>query len=192
MIHLKLFWAFFKIGALGFGGGMAIISMIYDNIRQFVPITASQYADIVAIAQVTPGPVAVNTATYVGYETAGLLGSLSATLGVAMPAFILVAIIASMVERYKRSRIVAGALEGIRPATVGMVASAVLTVGVPALFTAAPLGANFAAGGVQLPGGIDLFSLLICAATVLLIGKFKVGTFRVLILMGILGAVLGV
>ena len=121
MIFAKLFWAFFKIGAVGFGGGMAIVGMIYDTIRGFVSMTPSQYADIVAIAQVTPGPVAVNTATYVGYQTAGMLGSLVATLGVATPAFILVAIIAGMIDRYKQSRIVQGALEGIRPATVGMI-----------------------------------------------------------------------
>ena len=96
MIFAKLFWAFFKIGAVGFGGGMAIVGMIYDTIRGFVSMTPSQYADIVAIAQVTPGPVAVNTATYVGYQTAGMLGSLVATLGVATPAFILVAIIAGI------------------------------------------------------------------------------------------------
>ena len=174
MIFAKLFWAFFKIGAVGFGGGMAIVGMIYDTIRGFVSMTPSQYADIVAIAQVTPGPVAVNTATYVGYQTAGMPGSLVATLGVATPAFILVAIVASMIDRYKQSRIVQGALEGIRPATVGMIFTAALTICRPAVEAEHPLGGSISAISGILPGHIDEIAILMCAATVLLIKKFHV------------------
>lgn len=192
MIFAKLFWAFFKIGAVGFGGGMAIVGMIYDTIRGFVSMTPSQYADIVAIAQVTPGPVAVNTATYVGYQTAGMLGSLVATLGVATPAFILVAIVASMIDRYKQSRIVQGALEGIRPATVGMIFTAALTICRPAIEAEHPLGGSIAALSGILPGHIDGIAILMCAATILLIKKFHVNAMYVLLIMGCIGAVVGV
>ena len=166
MIFAKLFWAFFKIGAVGFGGGMAIVGMIYDTIRGFVSMTPSQYADIVAIAQVTPGPVAVNTATYVGYQTAGMPGSLVATLGVATPAFILVAIVASMIDRYKQSRIAVEAEH--------------------------PLGGSISAISGILPGHIDGIAILMCAATVLLIKKFHVNAIYVLLIMGCIGAVVGV
>ena len=129
MLLAKLFLAFFKIGLFGFGGGLAIIQLIYDSIKEFANISPEQFANIVAIAQVTPGPVAVNSATYVGYEVGGYLGSALATLGVATPAFIIIAMVANAVERYKESAAVKGALEGIRPATVGLIAAAVITIG---------------------------------------------------------------
>ena len=118
MLLAKLFLAFFKIGLFGFGGGLAIIQLIYDSIKEFANISQEEFANIVAIAQVTPGPVAVNSATYVGYEVGGYLGSAIATLGVATPAFIIISLVAKAVNRYKESTAVKGALEGIRPATV--------------------------------------------------------------------------
>lgn len=192
MILLKLYFAFFKIGLLGFGGGMAIIQLIYDSIQSFTSMSASQFADIVAIAQVTPGPIAVNSATYVGYETAGYAGAALATLGVATPAFIIVAIVCRAVEKFRESTAVKGALEGIRPATVGLIAAAMLTLGEPSFFAEKPLGANFSALAGASAGGIDWIAVAICAATVLLIGRYKKNPFAVLILMGCIGAVLGV
>ena len=192
MIYLQLFWAFFKIGALGFGGGMAIIGMIYDTISPFVQMTATQYANIVAIAQVTPGPVAVNTATYVGYQCAGYFGAFIATLGVSVPAFIIIAVVASMVEKYKESVAVNGALAGIRPATVGLILAAAITIGEPAFFTKDTLGSGISALSGILPGNFDVLSLIMCVATIVLIRKFRVNTFLVLIIMGCIGAVLGV
>ena len=115
MIYSKLVWAFMKIGALGFGGGLAIISLIRDSISEFTDMSSETFANIVAIAQVTPGPVAINTATYVGFETAGILGSVAATVSVAIPSFIMITLIARMTERYKNSRAVKGAFAGVRP-----------------------------------------------------------------------------
>ncbi len=192
MILMKLYWAFFKIGALGFGGGMAIVGMIYDTIRGFVSMTPSQYADIVAIAQVTPGPVAVNTATYVGYQVGGIFGSFIATLGVATPAFILVAIVASMINRYKESKVVQGALEGIRPATVGLIFTAALTICRPAIQAENPLGGSISAISGLLPSHIDGIAILMCIATIVLIKKFHVNALYVLLIMGCVGAVIGV
>ena len=83
MLYIKLFLAFVKIGLLGFGGGLAIIQLIYDSIQQFAAITPSLFAEIVAIAQVTPGPVAINTATYIGFVSGGISGAAVATAGVA-------------------------------------------------------------------------------------------------------------
>ncbi len=192
MIYWHLFWSFFKVGAVGFGGGFAIIGMIYDTIQSFVTMTPSQYADIVAIAQVTPGPVAVNTATYVGYQTAGMLGSFIATLGVATPAFILVAIVASMIERYKKSPLIQGALEGIRPATVGLIFTAGITICKPVLQSESPLGSSIAALADILPSNVDVIGIILCIATIVLIRKFHVNAIYVLLIMGCIGAVLGV
>ena len=192
MIYFQLFWAFFKIGAVGFGGGMAIIGVIYDTIQSFVSMTPSQYANIVAIAQVTPGPVAVNAATYVGYQTAGFFGSLVATVGVATPAFILVAIVASTIKRYKESLLVQGALEGIRPATVGLIFTAALTICKPVIEAENPLGGNIAALAKILPAHVDVLGIILCVATIVLIRKFKINAILVLVIMGCIGAVIGV
>lgn len=196
MLLAKLFIAFFKIGLFGFGGGLAIIQLIYDSIKEFTNITPEQFANIVAIAQVTPGPVAVNSATYVGYEVGGYLGSALATLGVATPAFIIIAMVANAVERYKESTAVRGALEGIRPATVGLIAAAVITIGKAAIMPEHTLGGNFSilrdmtvsVGGMH----IDVISIVLCGLTILLIQKFKINPMLVLVIIACVGAVVGV
>ena len=196
MLLAKLFIAFFKIGLFGFGGGLAIIQLIYDSIKEFTNITPEQFANIVAIAQVTPGPVAVNSATYVGYEVGGYLGSALATLGVATPAFIIIAMVANAVERYKESTAVKGALEGIRPATVGLIAAAVITIGEAAVMPEHSLGGNFSVlrdmtisiGTVH----IDAIAIVLCGLTILLIQKFKINPMLVLVIIGCAGAVVGV
>ena len=178
MLLAKLFIAFFKIGLFGFGGGLAIIQLIYDSIKEFTNITPEQFANIVAIAQVTPGPVAVNSATYVGYEVGGYLGSALATLGVATPAFIIIAMVANAVERYKESTAVRGALEGIRPATVGLIAAAVITIGKAAIMPEHTLGGNFSVlrdmtvsvGGMH----IDVISIVLCGLTILLLSLIHI------------------
>ena len=188
MMLAKLFIAFFKIGLFGFGGGLAIIQLIYDSIKEFANISQEEFANIVAIAQVTPGPVAVNSATYVGYEVGGYLGSAIATLGVATPAFIIISLVAKAVNRYKESTAVKGALEGIRPATVGLIAGAVITIGSAAVMPKNSLGGNFAVlRGLSLSVGnshIDLIAILLCGLTILLIQKFKVNPMLVLIIIG--------
>ena len=196
MLLAKLFLSFFKIGLFGFGGGLAIIQLIYDSIKEFANISPEQFANIVAIAQVTPGPVAVNSATYVGYEVGGYLGSALATLGVATPAFIIIAMVANAVERYKESAAVQGALEGIRPATVGLIAAAVITIGKAAVMPEHSLGGNFSVlrdmtisvGGMY----IDTISIVFCGLTILLIQKFKINPMLVLVIIGCVGAVVGV
>lgn len=196
MLLAKLFLAFFKIGLFGFGGGLAIIQLIYDSIKEFANISPEQFANIVAIAQVTPGPVAVNSATYVGYEVGGYLGSALATLGVATPAFIIIAMVANAVERYKESAAVKGSLEGIRPATVGLIAAAVITIGEAAVMPEHSLGGNFSllrdmtisVGGMR----IDVISIVLCGLTILLIQKFKINPMLVLVIIACVGAVVGV
>ena len=196
MLLAKLFLAFFKIGLFGFGGGLAIIQLIYDSIKEFANISPEQFANIVAIAQVTPGPVAVNSATYVGYEVGGYLGSALATLGVATPAFIIIAMVANAVERYKESAAVKGALEGIRPETVGLIAAAVITIGEAAVMPEHSLGGNFSVlrdmtisvGGMH----IDVISIVLCGLTILLIQKFKINPMLVLVIIACVGAVVGV
>ena len=126
MILLKLFFVFAKVGLLGFGGGLAMIPMIYQSSAEFGLIDSDEFANLVGISQITPGPLAVNAATYVGYNAQGVLGALAATVGEAIPAFVLITIVCYFLEKFKDSRAVQGAFKGIRPVTVGLIASAVV------------------------------------------------------------------
>jgi chromate transporter len=202
MIYLQLFLSFFKVGLLGFGGGLAIVRLIYDSIQPFLDMSQEMFANIVAISQITPGPLAVNTATYVGYEAAGLGGAAVATLGVIMPAFIIVSIVCRMITQFRESRIVNGALQGIRPATMGLIGAAVVTIIRPAIAGDGRLGTVLLGKlGIDISGGfagtlfglpVDIMSILMVAATVLLISKYKKSPIIVLLIMGCIGAVLGV
>lgn len=187
---IRLFLVFCKIGFLGFGGGLAIVALIFDSIQTFGTISQEAFADMVALAQVTPGPVAINTATFVGYDTAGIVGAAVATMGVAVPAFILTAFTCHMMKAFSESYLTKGALSAIRPATVGMIATALITLAKPAFIAETHLGAKYisALGGIP----FDLVSVGICLATVVLVGKCRKNPFVVLIIMGCIGGVLGV
>ena len=202
MIYLRLFTAFAKVGLLGFGGGLAIVRLIYDSIQPFMEMSREMFANIVAISQITPGPLAVNTATYVGYVAAGIGGAAAATLGVVLPEFIIMSVVVRMMTRFRDSRWVNGALSGIRPATIGLIGAAAVMLIAPAVAGEGRLGRGlltklgadltqgFAAGFFGLP--VDIVSLVMLALTVVLMVRYKKSPIFVLILMGCLGAVLGV
>ena len=134
MTYLALFLAFAKVGLFGFGGGLAMLPLIYQEAADIGGITRTEFSDLVGISQMTPGPIAVNAATYVGYVTAGVPGALIATLGVMLPSFVLVTLASYFIIKFKESDVVNGALTGIRPVTAGLVASAMIFMGSP-LFT---------------------------------------------------------
>ena len=190
MTLISLFLTFMKIGTLGFGGGLAIVTLIYDNIQQFGIITQEQFANMVAISQITPGPLATNVATYVGHDFAGIPGAIIATIGVSLPAFVIVSIVCRMLKQFKDSWVVKGALAGIRPATIGLIAAAVVTLTGPAIAGEGRLGANLLSWLGSSP--LDIIAVLMVALTVVLITKFKKSPIFVLLIMGCIGAVLGV
>ncbi len=194
MLILKLFLSFAKVGLLGFGGGLSIVRLIYDSIQSFVPMTAEEFANIVAISQITPGPLAVNVATFVGYETAGFGGAFVATLGVVTPAFVIVSIVCRMVQRFNDSRLVKGALTGVKPMTIGLIASAMVTLAIPTIAGEGRLGRGFIDNFAPVMAGlpVDILSILMVAATVILVAKFKKKPIFILLVMGCIGALLGV
>ena len=198
MTLINLFLTFVKIGVLGFGGGLAIVTLIFDNIQQFGIITQEQFANMVAISQITPGPLATNVATYVGHDFAGIPGAIIATLGVSLPAFVIVSIVCRMLKQFKDSWVVKGALSGIRPATIGLIAAAVVTLTAPAIAGETRLGSTLCGslgtglGSYIAASPIDLIALLMVAATVLLITKYKKSPIFVLLIMGCIGAVIGI
>ena len=129
MIYLELFWTFFTIGAFTFGGGYAMLPLIQIEVVNKGWLTNDAVVNFVAVSESTPGPFAINMATYVGSEMGGVLGSACATLGVVLPSFIIILIVAKCYDRFKQSKLVKGAMSGLKPAVIGMIGTAVLSIG---------------------------------------------------------------
>lgn len=125
MILFELFWSFFKIGAFSFGGGYAMLPLIQKEIITVHGwMTSVEFIDILAVVEMTPGSIAVNSATFLGYRVAGALGSTVATIGVVLPSIIIILIIAHFLNKFKDSKIVDYAFTGLRPVVVGLLISA--------------------------------------------------------------------
>lgn len=158
-IYLLLFLEFFKMGALTFGGGYAMIPFIEETVTRHGWMTNTRLVDFIAVSESTPGAFAVNIATYVGAETGGLLGSVCATVGLVLPPFILILIIAKSYEKFRQSILVQGAMLGLKSTVVGLIGATVLTVGADVLL---PRGiGNIAAelGSANLWFSLALFGL---------------------------------
>lgn len=130
MIYLQLFYAFFKIGLFGFGGGYAMLSMIQGEVvTRYDWVSTQEFTDIVAISQSTPGPIGINAATYVGFTATGSIwGSVIATFAVVLPSFILMLTISKFFLKYQKHPAVEAVFSGLRPAVVGLLASAALVL----------------------------------------------------------------
>ena len=136
MIFLSLFYTFFMIGLFGFGGGYGMLSLIQnETVEHWHWLTSSQFTDIVAISQMTPGPIGINSATYCGYTAVinagysmpiGILGSLTATFALVLPSLILMILISKMFMKYMHHHSVESVFQGLRPAVVGLLAAATL------------------------------------------------------------------
>lgn len=126
---LRLFWIFFKIGAFTFGGGYAMIPLIQkETVETHKMIKESDILDIVAIAESTPGPIAVNSATFIGYQAAGVWGSLAATLGVALPSFAVILVISFFLRQFMAYKVVQYAFYGIRAGVLALVVKAFVSM----------------------------------------------------------------
>ena len=134
MIYLDLFLTFFKIGAFTFGGGYAMLPLIQYEVLEHGWITSEALVDFIAVSESTPGPFAVNISTYVGMTVAGFAGAICSTLGVILPSFIIILIIAKVYEGFKNSKIVKGAMSGLKPTVIGLIGAAAVSVGMSAFF----------------------------------------------------------
>ena len=130
LLYLQLFYTFFKIGLFGFGGGYAMLSMIQGEVvTRYGWLTPQEFTDIVAISQMTPGPIGINSATYVGFTATGSVwGSVIATFAVVLPSFILMLTISSFFNKNQKHPAVEAIFSGLRPAVVGLLASAALVL----------------------------------------------------------------
>lgn len=163
MILLELFWVFFLIGAFTFGGGYAMIAMIQQQVTARGWMDMARVIDFVAIAESTPGPIAVNMATFVGTQMGGFWGAACATLGVVLPSFLVILIVARCYQAFRKSKWVQGVMSGLKPAVVGLIGAALVTVA----------AAVFAPGGEMLPAGSCLLWAALAAVMFWVSRKFK-------------------
>lgn len=183
MIYLELFWSFFQIGLFSIGGGYAAMPLIQSQVVDLHPwLTMTQFADIMAIAEMTPGPIAVNAATFVGIQVAGLPGALIATLGCIFPSGVIVLTLAWVYYRFRGLRMVQGVLGGLRPAVVAMIASAGISLLIMALFGQRTLPENQAS--------FDGIALCIFLVGFLILRKWKVNPIFVMAGSGVAGVIL--
>ena len=134
MIYLQLFLTFLKVGAFAFGGGYAMLSLIGDSVLQNGWMTEEELLNFVGVETVIPGPIAVNMATYVGYEQGGLLGALLATVGVVLPSFVIILLVAAVLHNLLKYPPVKAFISGMRPALGGLILSVAVTMALTVFF----------------------------------------------------------
>lgn len=176
---------FFRIGALSFGGGLAMLPLIFQGVQEFGIMTPQEFSDLVALSQVTPGPVAVNAATYVGFNFAGITGAIVATLGVTVPSFIIMLIVANFVKRFYYTWPIRGIFTGIRPVTAGLIAAAAVMVAETVLFNSPIFSGEFI---MNIASNINPIPCLIFLVSFLLVAKMKISPIFIMLGMGVIGA----
>lgn len=183
MPYLQLLWSFFQIGLFSIGGGYAAMPLIQHQVVDLHPwLTMTQFADIMAIAEMTPGPIAINSATFVGIQVAGIPGALIATFGCVLPSCAIVMLLGYVYYRYKGLSMVQGVLSGLRPAVIAMIASAGLSLLILALY-----GSREIAGNIW---SINPISLLIFGLGVFLLRHFKASPISIMAGAGVAGIIL--
>ena len=183
MIYLELFWSFFQVGLFSIGGGYAAMPLIQDQVVDIHPwLTMTGFADIMAIAEMTPGPIALNAATFVGIQVAGLPGALIATIGCIFPSCVIVMTLAYVYYRFRGLSIVQGVLAGLRPAVIAMIASAGISLMILALYGQRTLPADLSS--------FDLMALVIFLAGFIVLRKWKPSPIKVMAGAAVAGVVL--
>ncbi len=185
MIYLELFWTFLTIGVFTFGGGYAMLPLIQEQVavRWGDVISSQAMIDFIAVSESTPGPFAVNMATYVGSQLGGILGALCATLGVVLPSFVIILVVAKCYDRFRESRVVKGCMSGLKPAVVGLIGNAVLNV----------LMTVFFSGGVQMAvfAQVSFYIYVALFAAMLVLAFKKVHPIIIICISAILGITIG-
>ena len=172
-VYLKLIWAYLKIGLFGFGGGYAMLALIEREVVTPGWISEQMFTDIVAISQMTPGPIGINSATYIGYVVTGsVFGSIVATLTVMLPSFLLVLYASHFIHRHKGSVAIKGIFAGLRPVVIGLIASAALLL---------MNRENFPDNSI---------SIIICVASFCLVYFTKIHPIFIICLAGVAGLIL--
>lgn len=183
MIYLELFWSFVQVGLFCVGGGYASMPLIQAQVIDVHGwLSMSEFIDIFTISQMTPGPIGINAATFVGMKVAGFLGAIVATLGFVTPSFILGIILAKLFFKYGNIGVIKGILNGLRPAVVALICSAGMSFIFLALFNTEKMPINVA--------DIDYLGLFVLIIAFIAVRK-KVGIIKILAGSGVLGLILG-
>ena len=184
---LTLAYVFLRIGLFSFGGGYAMLPMMYESVQSFGFISTEEFNNLLAISQVTPGPLGLNLTTYVGYTTAGIPGAFVSSMSLMLPPIIIVLLVAHFHEKYVDNKVIEGIFSGIRPVTIGLLGSAVIFVGSSSLFKAEFSITNIMDYGYEY---INIIPLCIFLVVLVLFGKFKINPIIILVLAGTAGALL--
>ncbi len=183
MIYLELFIIFLKIGAFTFGGGYAMLPLIQEQVMAHGWLTEEELINFIAVSESTPRPFAINISTYVGMETGGLFGAFCATFGVVLPSFACILIIAKCFERFQENSVIKGCMSGLKPAVIGLIASAVVSTGKTVLFPDSVSVSSLLSSSFIIPA-------LIFAAMLILALK-KIHPIMIILLSGIIGIAAG-
>lgn len=182
MIYLQLLWSFIQIGLFSIGGGYAAMPLIQHQVVELHPwLTMTQFADIMTIAEMTPGPIAINSATFVGIRVAGIPGAIIATVGCVLPSCVIVLLLAMLYYRFKGLSLVQGVLFGLRPAVIAMIASA----GFSLVLLSLGGGTSLLAGG-----SLDGIALVIFVTGFVVLQRWKVNPIWIMAGAGCAGLVL--
>lgn len=181
MIYLQLFFSFFQVGLFSFGGGMAAMPLIQEQVvTKYGWLTMGEFTDLVTIAEMTPGPISINSATFVGIRIAGLLGAFVATMGCILPSCTIVALLTWVYAKYGDQPVLQHLLAGLRPAIVALIASAGLSILKLALW----------AGAVPGLTNVNVIGLVLFAGAVFVLRRYKANPILVMSSCGVLGGIL--
>lgn len=187
MIYLQLFLSFLQIGAFSFGGGYAAMPLIQNQVVQIHPwLSQSEFTDLITISQMTPGPIAINSATFVGTRIAGIPGALAATAGCVLPSCILVTLLAKIYLKYRNLSLLQGVLKSLRPAVIAMIAAAGVSILVTAFWGEAITSLTL----TQLLPNISIQAVGIFIGSLILFVRFKINPIHVMLLSGVAEVVL--
>jgi len=182
MIYLELFWSFVQVGLFSIGGGYAAIPLIRAQVVEGSGwLTMAEFTDLITIAEMTPGPIAVNSATFVGIRIAGLPGAVAATMGCIFPSCILVSLLAQIYYRYRGLSVLQSVLSGLRPAVVALIAAAGCSILQLVLFQ----------GGEATVEGVNWFGAAIFLTAFVVLRKWKCSPIRVMLCCGAAGVLGG-
>jgi len=180
MIYLKLFWSFFQIGLFSFGGGYAAMPLIRNQVVSINGwLSMGEFADVITISQMTPGPIGINAATFVGLRIGGIQGAIVATIGCVLPSGVIVLSLAYIYYKYRGLSTVQGVLNGLRPAVIAMIASAGLALVILAFWNGKSITSN--------REDIDFVAVAIFAVAFIILRKWKVSPIRVMLGAGVVG-----
>lgn len=190
MVLFKLLFTFIKIGFFSFGGGYAMIPLIQREIESNGWLSAREFVDIIAIAEMTPGPIAVNSATFVGFKTAGFWGGLVATIGVAIPSLLLILIISQFFFKFQKHPFNIMIFYGIRPVIAGLIATAAIFVAETAIFKQELTAEVFNNLASHFMDVINIGSIGVFVLSLITLIKFKMHPIVAIVGSGVVGVIL--